>query len=66
MENLLDRIRLFCEAHSMAPTRFGELALNDKPLVKQLEGGRRIWPETEKKISDFMATYRPGTERDAA
>lgn len=50
----------------MAPTRFGELAMNDKPLVKQLEAGRRIWPETEKKISDFMATHRPDAKQDEA
>ena len=43
----------------MAPTRFGELALNDKPFVGQLEGGRRCWPETEAKVRAFMAEYRP-------
>ena len=59
MATLLDEIRLFCETHGMAQTRFGDLALNDKPFVSQLESGRRIWPETEAKVRRFMATYKP-------
>lgn len=43
----------------MKPTRFGELALNDKPFVSQLkEKGRRVWPETEEKVRKFMAEYQ--------
>lgn len=41
----------------MAPTRFGELAMNDRPLVMQIENGRRLWPETEAKVRAFMASY---------
>lgn len=63
MSDLVSDIRAFCAAHEMAPTRFGELALNDKPFVAQLENGRRLWPETEAKVREFMATYRP---QDAA
>lgn len=59
MEQLIADIQAFCDAHGMKPTRFGELALNDKPFVKRLEDGRRIWPETEAKVRRFMATYRP-------
>lgn len=50
----------------MKPTRFGELALNDKPLVAQLDTGRRVWPETEAKIRAFMETYQPGEPTQAA
>lgn len=57
--DLLSDIRAFCEVHEIKPTRFGELALGDKPFVKQLEKGRRTWPETEAKVRRFMATYRP-------
>lgn len=64
MSTLLSDIKAFCEAQSLAATRFGELALNDKPFVSQLEGGRRVWPETEAKVRRFMATYRP--QADAA
>lgn len=58
MATLLDEITLFCETHGLKPTRFGELALNDKPFVSQLKTGRRMWPETEAKVRRFMATYR--------
>ena len=63
MDQLLTDIREFCTRHDMALTRFGELALNDKPFVSQLEGGRRVWPETEAKVRAFMASYR---SQDAA
>lgn len=59
MTELLADIIAFCEAHEIAETRFGEMALNDKPFVGQLRKGRRTWPETEAKIRRFMATYRP-------
>ncbi|GFM29244.1 hypothetical protein [Novosphingobium sp. PY1] len=58
MTDLLNDIKGFCAHHGMSPTRFGELALNDKPFVSQLEAGRRTWPETEAKIREFMASYR--------
>lgn len=57
MENLLTDIEAFCEAHNLAPSRFGELALNDKPFVSQLRKSRRVWPETEAKVRNFMALY---------
>ncbi len=58
MEQLLSDIRAFCTVHEMPVTRFGELAMNDKPFVSKLEKGRRLWPETEAKVRTFMATYR--------
>lgn len=66
MATLLEEIQLFCGTHAMKPTRFGELALNDKPFVSQLEGGRRVWPETEAKVRRFMATYKPDAPQEAA
>lgn len=66
MSTLLSDIQAFCEAQDLAPTRFGELALNDKPFVAQLEKGRRCWPETEAKVRRFMATYRAEPKADAA
>jgi hypothetical protein len=67
MSTLLSDITAFCEAQGIKPSRFGELALNDKPFVTQLEGGRRVWPETEAKVRRFMATYRPeAPQADAA
>lgn len=65
MSDLLTEIQVFCEAHGIKPTRFGELALNDKPFIAQLESGRRVWPETAAKVRRFMATYRPDQDRAA-
>lgn len=58
MEQLLSDIEAFCDAHDLSTTRFGELALNDKPFVKQIRAGRRLWPETEQRVRSFMASYR--------
>jgi hypothetical protein len=63
---LLDDIKAFCTTHGLSIWQFGELAMKDKPFVKQLEDGRRIWPETEAKVRRFMATYKPDAEADAA
>lgn len=60
---LLNEIDAFLDAHGMAESRFGDLALNDKPFVAQLRKGRRVWPETEARVRLFMASYRP---QDAA
>lgn len=61
---LLDDIKAFCETHGLSIWQFGVSAVNDKSFVKNLEDGRRVWPETEAKVRRFMATYRP--EQDAA
>jgi hypothetical protein len=67
MNNLLQDIEAFCDTHKLSIWQFGELALNDKPFVKQLQDGRRVWPETEAKVRRFMATYRPdAASQDAA
>jgi hypothetical protein len=66
MSTLLSDIVAYCEAQGMKPTRFGELALNDKPFVSQLENGRRVWPETEAKVRRFMATHRPDHGADSS
>jgi hypothetical protein len=56
---LIDDIQAFCETHGLSIWQFGELSMNDKSFVKNLQNGRRIWPETEAKVRRFMATYRP-------
>ena len=51
----------------MSDTEFGEAALKDRALVHAMRGKygrpRRLWPETEAKVRDFMAEYR---QQDAA
>lgn len=57
MEPLLLEIEAFCKAHSLSETRFGELALSDKPFVSQLRAGRDVRLSTARKIRSFMAAY---------
>lgn len=41
----------------MGAATFGDLAMKDRHLVRQLRNGRRLWPETEAKVRAFMASY---------
>lgn len=68
MATLLQEVEEFLSAHpEVSATAFGERALNDRHLVRQMRGrGRRIWPETEVKIRQFMITYRPDIAQDSA
>lgn len=66
MSSLLDDIKAFCSTHDLSIWQFGELSMNDKSFVKNLEEGRRMWPETEAKVRRFMATYKPDAQADAA
>jgi hypothetical protein len=59
MSTLLADIEEFLARHDMAPTRLGADATGDRHLVRQMRSGRRVWPETEKKLRDFMADYSP-------
>jgi len=54
MEELLADIDAFLARHEMAPSTFGA-ALNDRHFVRQLRAGRRVWPETEARVRNFMA-----------
>lgn len=66
MSNLVHDIEAFCATNGLSPWQFGLLALNDKPFVKQLKDGRRVWPDTEAKVRDFMAKYTaPSTDKAA-
>lgn len=60
MQELLVQIEAFCRRHDMAETRFGELAMNDKPFVSQLKGGRDLRGSTAEKLRQFMADYERG------
>lgn len=54
---LPDAITSFLDSHQMAPVTFGRLALRDPHFVRDIRGGRRVWPETERKVRQFMDTY---------
>lgn len=62
MATILADIETFLAAHDMAATRFGDEAMADRHLVRQLRGGRRLWPETEMKVRAFMREYRPAEQ----
>jgi hypothetical protein len=57
MASILPEIEAFLTAHGLSASRFGELAVGDKNLVKQLRKGRRVWPETEQKLRLYMVSY---------
>lgn len=67
MVQLLDDIEAFLERNpKVSPTRFGDEALGDRHFVRQLRGGRRVWPETEKKVREFMTDYQSQSASQAA
>jgi hypothetical protein len=57
MDELLKAIEAFCRDNGISETRFGELALNDKPFVSQLRAGRDVRMSTVDRVCDFMARY---------
>jgi hypothetical protein len=72
MSDLLSEIEAFCKAREMTETAFGRLSVGDPHLVADLKGvprgkgaqpqrtsPRRLWPETQNKIRQFIATYVP-------
>ena len=61
--SLVEVVDAFLKARDMSPVTFGRSALNDPHFVRQLREGRRVWPETEAKVRDFMAKY--GAEHTA-
>jgi aspartate carbamoyltransferase catalytic subunit len=62
MDILLAEIEAFCREHGLSETRFGELALHDKPFVSQLRAGRDLRASTAARLRQFMAAYRSDAE----
>ena len=58
MSPLLHEIEAFLEAHGLSHWRFGTAAVNDRHFVEDLRNGRRCWPETERRVRLFMATFK--------
>jgi len=44
---LPETIEAFLTLYDMAPVTFGRLAANDPHFVRDIRGGRRVWPEAE-------------------
>lgn len=69
--SILNEISAFVRTHGMAESTFGRKALGDWRLIPELRGDgrkkpRRLWPETEAAVRQFMATYRPEQSERAA
>jgi len=58
MNPLLSDIEAFIETHQMSPTQFGVAALRDKHFIRDLKRGRDIRLSTERRVRQFMLTYR--------
>jgi hypothetical protein len=64
--SLLDAIDEFVSLHGMSPITFGRLAMKDPHFVRDIRGGRRVWPETDAKIRAFMTNHSPASEQQRA
>jgi len=58
MNKLIEQIDRFLKENQMKPSTFGHKAVNDGKFVARIRKGGRVWPETEKKVLDFIATYK--------
>jgi hypothetical protein len=63
---LADAIAVFVEAHGMSSVTFGRQAMNDPHFVRDINAGRRVWPETDQRARAFMASYVPVATQAAA
>ncbi len=60
MASILEDVEAFLKVNDkISATAFGDGAMKDRHLVRQLRAGRRLWPETEAKVRTFMAEYTP-------
>lgn len=66
MDDLLTEIEAFRQAHDMAESTFGRGAANDTRLIPQLREGRELRRATIAKVRQFMLTYRPAEQAEAA
>lgn len=63
---LLEQIERFIAKHEMKPSRFGLEAMGDGALIPQLKDGRSLSLRNAQRVANFMATYRPTKQADAA
>jgi hypothetical protein len=58
--SLIQDIDAFLRDTGMGASYFGKLATGNSELVARLRSGRRVWPETEQKVREFMRAQRKG------
>lgn len=56
---LLREIDAFLKTAEIGEHRFGILAANNGRLVERLRNGRRVWPDTEQRVREFLASRQP-------
>ena len=54
---LLAKIEAFLSETGMGASYFGKLAAKNSEIVPRLRGGRRVWPETEMALNEFMDAH---------
>jgi len=52
---LLAEIAAAQQRHRISDSAFGLAVLNDGHFIRNLKAGRRCWPETAKKVLDYIA-----------
>ncbi len=52
---LLNEIDSFLGLVGMGPSYFGKKSVGNSEIVSRLRSGGRVWPDTEKRIREFMA-----------
>ena len=55
---LLSEIDQFLAEFPMGVSYFGKVSTGNSEVVQRLREGRRVWPETEQKMRDFMRRRR--------
>lgn len=65
---VLDEIEVFCKSCGISVSTFGELAMNDRGLVRSLRLGRDCRRKTGNKIREYMTQNppKPTNQNEAA
>lgn len=64
MTTLMERIEAFIERHGMTTYAFGEKAIGDKHLVRQLRAGRDLRMSTVDRIERYMVDVEAQASAD--
>ena len=57
-KTLIDEIEQFKAETGLGDYRVGYNAVKNGRLVERLRAGKRVWPETEKLVRDYMRAER--------
>lgn len=57
-QKLLTEITEFLSESGLSGYRFGLLAAKNGRLVERLRSGKRVWPETEAQVRNFIMAER--------